>query len=292
MNVKKFLLILLLALLAFASALAGFAVGIIHSKPFSAGEHGNALAEVVKGGKVNFLIVGKDHVGANTDMIMVASLDQKNNKLTMLSIPRDTRVDFHGKRKINSVYGYADYKGMKKEEALINVVSQTSGLPIHYYAIINLRAFREIVDELGGVEFNVERDYHYDDPFQDLHIHIDKGNQILDGEKAEGLIRFRADYVQGDIKRVGVQQEFITALIAQKMQMKYISNVPDIYDKVKDDIISNMKISDVLDFAKSAVSVQSETHLLPGDFSTTSSDWIQNKEETDALIREEFGYKD
>ncbi len=291
MNVKKFLIILLLVILAFTSALAGFVVGIIHSKPFLVGEHGNALAEVVKGGTVNFLIVGKDHVGANTDMILVASLNQKENKLTMLSIPRDTRVNFHGNRKINSVYGYAGYKGMKKEEALINVVSQTSGLPIHYYAIINLRAFREIVDELGGVEFNVERDYHYDDPFQDLHIHIDKGYQTLDGEKAEGLIRFRADYVEGDIKRVGVQQEFLMALIAQKVQMKYISQVPDIYDKVRDDVISNMKVSDVLDFAKSAVSVQSETHLLPGTFSTTSSDWIQNKEETEALIRDAFGYR-
>lgn len=291
MNVKKFLIILLLALLAFASALAGFAVGIIHSRPFVEGEHGNALAEVVEGETVNFLIVGKDHVGANTDMIMVASLDQKNNKLTMLSIPRDTRVNYHGNRKINSVYGYAGYKGLKKEEALISVVSQVSRLPIHYYAIINLRAFREIVDELGGVEFNVERDYHYDDPFQDLHIHINKGNQVLDGKKAEGLIRFRADYVEGDIKRVGVQQEFLMALIAQKMQMKYISKVPDIYENVKDDVISNMKVSDVLDFAKSAVSVQSETHLLPGSFSTTSSDWIQNEEETDTLIRDAFGYR-
>ncbi len=290
MNVKKFFFILLLILLAAMAAFAGVVVGWMYSPPFAAGDHGNALAKIGADGIVNVLVVGKDHVGANTDVIMVASLNTKNHRISIMSIPRDTRVNFHGERKINSVYSYAQSRGMKKEEALISVVSQTSRLPIHYYAIVNLRAFREIVDALGGVEFYVERPYHYDDPLQDLHIHIDPGHQVLYGEDAEGLIRFRADYIEGDIKRVQVQQDFLSAMIQQKLQLKYISKIPEIYEKVTENVVGNLTVNDLIDYAKAAMSCETATYTLPGHNSQTSSDWIRDDDETDRLIREKFGY--
>jgi len=292
MNVKKFFKILLLILLATVAALGGVMAAWITSHPFEIGEHGDSLAKVRAGGIVNFLVVGKDHVGANTDVIMVASLNPDTDKVSVLSVPRDTRVYVNGTRKINSVYSYAGSRGMKKEETLINTVSQVTGLPIHYFAIINLRAFREIVDELGGVEFNVKRPYHYDDPYQDLHIHLDPGMQILNGEKAEGLIRYRHDYAMGDIQRLDVQQEFISAFIEQKLQMKYISKIPAVYDKVTDYVISNLKVSDLINYAKAFIGCQMETHVLPGTTGTGSGYWIQNDDETAMLIREKFGYTD
>ncbi len=292
MNVKKFFKVLLIILLVAAAALAGVVVGWLNSPPFKAGEHGNALSKIGSDGIINILVVGKDHVGANTDVILVASLNPKAHKISILSIPRDTRVNYRGERKINSVYSYAQYLGQKKEEALISVASQVSGLPIHYYAIVNLRAFRDVVDALGGVEFNIERPYHYDDPLQDLHIHIDPGLQILDGEKAEGLIRFRADYIEGDIKRVEVQQAFLTAMVKQKLQLKYISKIPDIYEKVTDNVIGNLTVSDLMELAKSATSCETKTYMLPGYNSQTSSDWIRDDAETERLIRENFGYTD
>lgn len=292
MNIKKFFKILLLILLAAAAAFGGVATAWVSSRPFDGGEHGNALKAVGKNGIVNFLIVGKDHVGENTDVIMVASVNPKTKKISVLSIPRDTRVSLSGSRKINSVYGYAGARGMKKEETLINTVSQVSGLPIHYFAILNLRAFREIVDELGGVKFDVKRAYHYDDPYQDLHIHIDKGLQVLDGEKAEGLIRYRHDYAMGDIERVGVQQEFIRAFIEQKVQLRYISKVSEVYDHVTDNVISNLKVSDIMTYAKAFIGSEMETYLLPGAAGSGSGYWIQNHDETKALIRENFGYTD
>lgn len=292
MNVKKFFLILLVILLAAAAAFGGVATAWISSHPFDDGEHGNALAKVGANGIVNFLVVGKDHVGENTDVIIVASVNPKTQKITMLSIPRDTRVQLNGSRKINSVYSYAGACGMKKEETLINTVSTITGLPIHYFAIINLRAFRDIVDELGGVEFNVKRPYHYDDPYQELHIHIDPGVQVLDGEKAEGLIRYRHDYEMGDIQRVGVQQEFISAFIQQKVQLKYISKISEVYDKVTDNVISNLKVSDIMTYAKAFIGSSMETHMLPGTTGSGSGYWIQNDAETKALIRDNFGYTD
>lgn len=293
MNVKKFFSILLIILLVALAAFAGVVAAWLNSPPFEVGEHGDALAQVGADGIVNILVVGKDHVGANTDVIMVASLNAKANKISILSIPRDTRVQFHGQRKINSVYSYAQQKGMKKEEALINVVSQTSGLPIHYYAVINLRAFRDVVNALGGVEFNIERPYHYDDPLQDLHIHIDPGYQVLDGEKAEGLIRYRADYVEGDIKRVQVQQAFLTAMVQQKLQLKYISKIPEIYEKVTENVVGNLTVNDLVNFAKAATSCGTQTFTLPGYYAGDGSgSWIRDDAETERLIRENFGYTD
>ncbi len=292
MNVKKFFLILLLILLAAFAAFGGVALAWMHSHPFETGEHGDALAKVAKNGIVNFLIVGKDHVGENTDVIMVASLNPKTDKVSILSVPRDTRVNLNGNRKVNSVYSYAGVRGMKKEETLINTVSQVTGLPIHYFAIINLRVFREIVDELGGVEFNVSRTYNYDDDLQELHIHLRPGLQTLNGEQAEGLIRYRHDYAMGDIQRVGVQQEFIMELIRQKLQLQYISKIPSVYNKIEDDIISNLKISDLLTYAKAFVGCDVETYLLPGSTGSGTGYWIQNHDETRALVADKFGYTD
>ncbi|MBE7025099.1 MAG: LytR family transcriptional regulator [Ruminococcaceae bacterium] len=288
MNVKKFFLIFGLILLAALAAFAGVVVGLISSKPFAMGDHGNALAEVGADGVVNFLLVGKDHVGANTDVIMVISLNPQTEKISILSVPRDTRISLNGSRKINSVYSYAEYRGMRKEEALIDTVSEVTRLPIHYYAIINLRAFRDVVDELGGVDYYVERPYHYDDPFQDLHIHIDPGQQTLNGAQAEGLIRYRHDYAMGDIERVGVQQNFIMAFLQQKLQMKYVSKIPEVYEKVTDNVISNLKVSDVLTYAKAVMGYQTETFLLPGMAGDGSGYWIQDDAETDRLIQEKF----
>ncbi len=290
MNVKKFFLIFVLILLAALSAFAGVIVGLVSSRPFLLGDHGDALAEIGPDGIINFLVVGKDHVGENTDVIMVLSLNPEKKKISVLSIPRDTRANFNGNRKINSVYSYAGARGMKKEEALIETVSQVSRLPIHYYAIINLRAFRDVVDELGGVEFNVTRPYNYDDDLQDLHIHLSPGPQTLNGEQAEGLIRYRHDYAMGDIDRVGVQQKFIMEFLRQKLQAKYISDIPAVYDKVADNIISNLKVSDAISYAKAVMGYEMETHLLPGEAVAGTGYWIQDDAETDALIREKFGY--
>lgn len=292
MNVKKFFLILALILLAAIAAFAGVAVGFVSSQPFALGDHGDALAPVGQDGIVNFLLVGKDHVGENTDVIMVISLNPETKNIAILSVPRDTRVNVNGNRKINSVYSYAGARGWKKEETLIDTVSNVTGLPIHYYAVINLRAFREVVDELGGVEFNVTRPYNYDDDLQDLHIHLQPGLQTLNGEQAEGLIRYRHDYAMGDIDRVGVQQEFVMAFLQQKLKVQYITKIPAVYDKVTDYVVSNLTVNDLITYAKAVMGYGAETYTLPGTAGSGTGYWIQDDAETKALIKEKFGYTD
>ncbi|MBE7064018.1 MAG: LytR family transcriptional regulator, partial [Ruminococcaceae bacterium] len=171
-------------------------------------------------------------------------------------------------------------------------VSNVTGLPIHYYAIINLRAFREVVDELGGVEFDVERPYNYDDPYQDLHIHLQPGVQTLDGEQSEGLIRYRHDYAMGDIDRVAVQQKFISAFLEQKLKVQYITKIPAVYDKVTDYVVSNLTVNDLLTYAKAVMGYGAETYTLPGTTGSGSGYWIQDGAKTRMLIEEKFGYTD
>ena len=221
MNVKKYFQIVLIATLVCVTAFMGVLMARIMVKPFTSGEHGDALIPV-SGGKVNFLVVGADKVGYNTDTIMVATINLNEPKISLMSVPRDTKARVNGHTmKINAVYSYSKNTGIPAEETLIETVSSITGIGINYYAIVDTTAFREIVDALGGIEYNVRpQGYYYNDPLQDLYINIPGGKQILDGKQAEGLVRFRHDYARADLERVEIQQDVIKELIKQKLNIK------------------------------------------------------------------------
>ena len=179
--------------------------------------------EVTNGNVViNALVMGLDKDETRTDTILFVSYNSENGKCFVLSIPRDTYVRIEDKPvMINSVYAKG---GM---ELAINKVKDLIGLPVNYYVMFTFEDFRNVIDALGGVEFDVRPEgYYYEDPYQDLVIDIPGGRQILDGEKAEGLVRFRADYPRADLERVEVQQRFVKALIEQKFTKEYITKIP------------------------------------------------------------------
>lgn len=293
MNVKRYITVLLIALLITTAVFGGVIIAKFMVTPFSAGQHGDALSPIVND-KVNILVVGMDKVAGNTDTIVVCSVDMKNTEISVVSVPRDTRVSVNGSNmKINAVYNYAKMKNLKDEELLINTVKETTGIKINYYAIIDTEAFCEIVDTLGGVKYDVPRDYDYDDPYQDLHIHIKKGMQVLKGEQAEGLVRYRYDYARADLERVEVQQNFIKELIKQKLRLEYLPKVPAVYKAISKNVISNIKVDDIVDYGKTVTGLSDEdihTYTLPGTPQTISgtSYFIVNKEETKQLVREHF----
>ena len=296
MNIKRYLLIFGAIVLAFVSVSAGILTARFMISPFTLGAPGNAVEAVEDDGKVNILLVGRDEVGYNTDLIMVVGIDSKNNKVSVMSLPRDTRVYAAGTyRKINEVYAYAKNTGGKPEELLINSVKDITGVPIHYYAVVNLNVFREVVDMLGGVYYDVPRDYDYDDDYQDLHIHIKEGYQLLDGKNAEGLIRFRADYINGDIERINVQHDFFNEFIRQKMTLKSIGSLPEIYECVSKEIRSNLTLSDITSIAMSAYlsgsdNVRIETIPGEGRYVGDISYYIVHEVGANDLIYEMFGY--
>lgn len=228
--------------------------------------------EYLKGGRKNILLLGLDEgtIGASekynrhrSDTMMVASIDAKNKNIKILSIPRDTRVNMSGfgVEKINAAMAHGG------PNLAVKTVKDFLGVPIHDYVVVNLKAFREIVDALGGVEINLERRLKYDDYAGNLHIDLQPGLQVLDGEKAEQLVRFR-QYPEGDVERVRVQQQFMSALTKTVLQPSTVLKLPKIIETVQTNIETSLEPFEMLSLANLARQLKGEDvsmHMLPGE---------------------------
>ena len=187
--------------------------------------------------RTNVLITGVDKAENLTDVIMVASFISTTGEINLVSIPRDTYIDFQGdelkalrevnKRapshmKINSVYAYSKKSNM---DILKSSIENRLGIKIDYYVKVNLDAFKSIVDAVGGIYFDVPKGgLRYSDPTQNLYINLKEGNQLLDGDAAEGLVRFRKGYARQDLQRVEIQQQFIKEFLSQVLKKETIIN--------------------------------------------------------------------
>lgn len=247
-------------------------------------------------GRANALIVGVDADGFRTDTIIVASYDLDEDKINMLSIPRDTRM-YIGKswQKINGAYSLSKNGKKKGVQGTIEAVTRLTGIPINYYVEFSCEAFRNTIDALGGVEFNVPQRMYYRDPVQDLYIDLQPGLQQLDGDKAEQLVRFRK-YAGGDIDRVNMQQQFIKALAEQKLNLSILTKLPDIFTMLKNDVKTNLTATDVIKYLPNLKELSAENitmYQLPGDFSGaeyTASYWLADMTELKTLIETVFEY--
>lgn len=247
-------------------------------------------------GKINVLVVGLDKDGTRTDTILIATYDMDNDAVNILSIPRDTRMYVGGRyQKINCAFAISKNGKIKGIDGTIEAVTRLTAIPINYYVELTFETFREMIDALGGIEYDVPQNMNYDDPAQDLHIHLKKGFQHLDGDKAEQLVRFRK-YPMGDIDRVKVQQSFIKAVAEQKLNVSVIKNLPDIFKALKKNVKTNLTISDITKYAINLSDLSSDnisTYSLPGTSDSENygaSYWIPNMTELKKLIEETFGY--
>ena len=219
--------------------------------------------------QVNVLVLGKDRASFNTDVMILVSYNISDGAITMMQIPRDTYLElFNGagysNHKANSLlskfYNRALRNGTKdpmKEalENLTNGLSEVFGFPINYYVMVELDGFVDIIDGIGGVEVDVPFRMYYKDPAQNLYIDLQPGKQVLNGDQAEDFIRFRADYVEGDIGRVDAQKIFISACIAQIKNDFSVSTVSTIVEEVFEHVVTNVSIQDMIAYAKSALSI-------------------------------------
>lgn len=243
--------------------------------------------------------VSEDISSKLTDTIMVASYNPKTQKATLLSIPRDT---FVGKNK-NTATSYDKINALYQSspEKTLDAVNKITGLDIKYYVVISNNALVQLVDEIGGVEFDVPIDMNYDDSSQDLAIHLKKGVQKLNGEQAEGLVRFRknnngksypSEYGDNDLGRMRTQREFITEVAKQTLQLKNITKIGSFIDIVKENVTTNIKNwSTIKDYVAYAVDFSTENiraENIPGEagYYNKLSFFIYDKKETEALIKE------
>lgn len=184
-----------------------------------------------KEGFYTFLIAGIDAISNNTDVLMLASLDTKNGKIEIVQIPRDTYINktvggYTGLTRVNAVYA-AEYNrqvqnGVSRSSAkslamedLARRLSEALCINIDEYVLIDTKGFRDVIDAVGGVDYDVPQDMFYEDPEQGLYINLSKGYQHLDGSQCEQLIRYRSGYAKGDIGRVEMRGDFLTAVFRQ-----------------------------------------------------------------------------
>ena len=207
-----------------------------------------------------FLVIGRDTGGGgNTDTLMLASYDVPKQKLSVMSIPRDTMVNVSWDiKKINSVYNVYG-GGDRGIDALDKEISQLVGFVPDFQVVVEWDAVGELVDAIGGVWFEVPRNMNYDDPTQDLHIHIDAGYQLLDGEDAMGVIRYRHDndrrygYADGDLGRIKTQQAFLKAVVEQCLQIKNVTKIQQLAEVFNKNVTTNLTIQNLLWFGQQAI---------------------------------------
>lgn len=199
-------------------------------------------------GVYNILICGTDGDGLRTDTILIAHLDANEHTVALLSIPRDTPVQTgSGLMKINAVYNGGEHEGMQRLSTCLRALL---GFPVDGYVLVDLEAFKQTVDLVGGVEFDVPQDMHYDDETQGLHIHLNKGLQHLDGEQAMGLVRYRKGYASQDIQRTQVQQQFLRALAKQCLSVANLTKLKDFADVFSTYVLTDLSVGNMLWFGK------------------------------------------
>ncbi len=255
--------------------------------------------------KIKFLVIGisgceEDYKLADT--IMLCSYDPKTQKASLLSIPRDTYV---GKNKEKASASYkinAVYRNGENIEGMVESIEDIVGLEIDNYIIVDTNALIEVVDTIGGVEFDVPIDMKYDDATQNLHINLKAGYQKLNGQQAEWLVRFRhnndgttysQEYGDNDIGRMRTQREFIEATLKQTLKPENIFNITKMAQIAFRNINTNMTFETVKDYIPYAVNFKTEnlqTGTLPGTPELANGVWIYtvNKKQTAQLIDELF----
>lgn len=219
---------------------------------------------------INVAVFGVDNDGFRTDVNFIVSFHEDTKELHFVSVPRDTRVvmtedmiksleerkkfipyrnNVKGQCKLNEVHAYAGED--HREEFSVAMLEDLLGIEIDYFVKIDLDAFHDIVDAVGGVDMEVEQRLYYTDPVQNLYIDLQPGYQHLDGDKAEQLVRFREDYAQKDLKRIQVQQDFMKALLEKVSNTSTIlENLPSIAKVLFESVETDATLTDILKYAK------------------------------------------
>ena len=238
-------------------------VGVV----FAVWNGGTSLLDVVAKNRINILVLGVDEraddVG-HSDTSFVVTLDTEAKKITVLSIPRDSRVKIagHGWDKFNHAFAFGGLPLSK------STAENLLGVSIHYTVTIDFKGFMRMIDALGGITIDVEKRMRYSDPYDDdggLVIDLYPGVQRLSGKEAIKYVRYRDE--EGDIGRVARQQKFLKALLKELASPQTVVRLPELakefYGAVKTDMPLS-KILKLLPAVQEAASSGLATATVPG----------------------------
>lgn len=200
-------------------------------------------------GRINLLLLGADDrpgEPGRSDTAIVVSADLTNRHVSMISIPRDTwsNIPGHGWDKFNHAYAFG------KEQLSLKTLNGLLGVPIDHYVVVNMQGFEKVVDTLGGVTIDVEKNMDYEDPYDSppLKIHLKKGMQRLSGTEALKYVRFRHD-AESDWGRMARQQKFLRALAAEALKPKNLLKLPSLANELYASIRTDLSKTDLLRLA-------------------------------------------
>lgn len=224
-----------------------------------------------KEGFYTFLVAGVDDVSMSTDVLMLASLDTANGAINIVQIPRDTFVNkevggYSSITRVNAVftaaYNHQRSKGTTEAKAkhlamqeLQTKLSEALCVNIDEYVLINTTGFRNVIDAVGGIWYDIPRDMDYDDPYQNLHIHLKSGYQHLSGEQCEQLIRYRSGYASGDIGRVELRGDFMVEALKQVKSNITIGSMVAMIPNLFGNISTSMSVADIISYTKAVWSI-------------------------------------
>lgn len=266
---RRFALSFFVMVLLAGGILFGFSeFGMTESKEQPGNPSGLITEEELKS-RISVLLIGADQrpteKAFNTDTIILATIDPINKRVSLLSIPRDTRVSIPGHEniKINGVAPLTDL------DSLVDVVADLAGIPIVGYIQTNFNGFKQIINTLGGITVDVEKDMYYETgDKEDGYINLKKGLQKLDGSKALQYARFRNDGL-GDISRTARQQVVLKAVGKEMLQLSTLPKLPWLIPELNNAVNTNLEFGDLFKIAKTAVKfndVKIITQTLPGWF--------------------------
>ncbi len=224
-----------------------------------------------KQGVYTFLLAGRDVASGSTDTMLLLTYDTNAKTIFGLNLPRDTMMNVTtNSKRLNAVYTYN--KGTEKDKqvergmgALKEAVADLTGILPDFYVLVEWEAIGELVDAVGGVEFEVPFDMDYDDPYQDppLHIHQKAGLRTLTGDDAMQVIRWRKNNDGGggggDIARLSIQQDFLKAVVKKCLQPSIVLKFNSLVNIFKENVETDLTVGNILAFAEQAIGMDPST---------------------------------
>ena len=288
---KKYLTVLLISFVALLLAVAMVLLLIAVGQKNRSVQTGSPNGEDSLKDKNCILVLGKDKASGLFDVIMLASVDENGSNACIMQIPRDTYAEYTEKsyRKINVA------PKILGEEGFCEFLSDNLGVEIQGYISFELDAFSKAVDLIGGVEMTLPRALDYNDPEQGLYIHLPKGTQVLDGEKAQMLVRFRKGYIRGDLDRLDVQKQFMAAFFCKVKDTVNILNAYGFASELLPYINTNISATSLVSLGLKALTVDSDKIgflTLPGEDAREdggASYYVMSRPATDEVMEKYFG---
>ena len=248
--------------------------------------------------RINILLLGVDssvervEAGMNfrTDTMILVTVDFDNKKVDMISIPRDSYVRINnGSRfnKINAAFTFGGGREGDGYEYAMNTVSYLLGVPVDYYVGFGMNVVKEVVDAMGGVDYDVDISFTLNGR------ETVEGYQHMDGQQVLDYCRWRKGG-RGDIDRIDRQQRILFAIFEQMLKTDQVKNIPDIYTAVQENIDTNLdtlQIATLAWFAKDLSMDDIARHTVPGNgqYVGSTSYYIVYQNEKNEMVQEIFG---